>query len=71
MQMNKQGLALKILTERRQMCRTDSRRGTPGFQSSLIQILHMAIAVGLPCICISCVFVLCVCEWMYEGAQRQ
>lgn len=63
MQMKKQGLALKILTGRRHMCRTDSRRGTPGFHSSLIQILHMAIAVGLSCICTSCVFVL-VCMWM-------
>lgn len=63
MQMNKQGLSLKILTGRRQMCRMDSRRGTPGFHSSLTQILHMAIAVGLSCVCISCVFVL-VCMWM-------
>ena len=64
MQMNKQGLSLKILTGEGDKCAVWILGAV--LQASifpLTQILHMAIAVGLSCICTSCVFVL-GCMWM-------
>lgn len=71
MQMKKQGLALKILTGRETYVPHGFQEVLPGFHSSLIQILHMAIAVDSPAFVPAVCLCLCVCEWMYEGAQRQ
>lgn len=40
------------------MCRMDLEGVLQAFILPLTQILHTAIAVGLSCICTSCVFVL-------------